>query len=481
MTRRNLPSIILLLLDAAGARHFSLYGYHRPTTPFLERLAPEAAVYRHCFSPAPWTVPSHVSLFTGLYPQEHLCNSRFTGLPKDILSLPEILTELGYRTLAISSNLLVSRALGFHRGFAEFYEMDTLFHESMYLEGREHYLKAKKDLKNDWEKILFVLKYIFNSRDITYPLKKGMDRLYKKYLADVTKSTAFMSRRSMRLAKKLIQKHRDAPFFLFMNLMETHARFKAPRPFNKKFQSMDPELEKKFTDPHQEHWYFLEDEGLREQLSRFRTLGYDQEISYTDHLLGDFLHFLKEQGLLEQAVVIITSDHGEALGEHGLFGHAFSVYNELLHIPLMVRFPRAFGVQGEFNRVVQLHDLFATICQLADSPWPLPFSSHSLLDGSREFALAGLLDNSRGLDSMRRRHPAFQLRTSMLPGEALIGADLWKLIRWQDGARELYDLNRDLYEGSNLINDPQHADKAAFLGRQLKEVSYLQGLDPGAF
>ncbi len=471
MTVRDLPPIIILLLDSASTKHFSLYGHHRRTTPHLEEIAPETAVYRHCFSTAPWTVPSHVSLFTGLYPHEHRCNDVFVGMREDLLSLPEVLKEVGYRTFGVSSNLLVSRTLGFSRAFEEFYEMGTLFQNPRYLEARKLYIQAKPHLKSDWEKIKFSLKYILESRDFTFPLKKTIDKLYKKHLADITASTAFMSKRSLRLAKRLVQKCQadGGPFFLFINLMETHGVFNAPYPFNRQFQKIDSTVKKRLSAPGVDANLYEENPELRRERAEFLGLSLDQEILFTDSLIGDFYQFLRQQNLLDRVLLIITSDHGEGMGEHGLFGHSFAVYNELVHIPLVVKYPRDYGLTGDVTRLAQLNDLFATICQMTNVARPTPFSSHSLLEDTRDFALSALLDNRRGMDYLARRFTEFKVFSSMLPGHAWINSDLWKLIRWQDGARELYDLNQDPGEQHNLMAAPQHAAKAAAMESRMDD------------
>lgn len=465
MSPRNLPPIILLVLDAAGASHFSLYGYQRPTTPCLERLAPETAVYRHCFTTAPWTVPAHVSLFTGLYPHEHGANTTLTGMPEDLYTLPEVLREMGYRTIGISSNLLVSRPLGFHRGFDKFYEMTSLFQEPQYLHTRSQYLRAKKNLKGDRDKIKYIWRYIKESGDFAFPAKKVIDRYYKKYFGDTLSSSAFMTCRSMRLTKKLVKHYQEngTPFFLFINLMETHGRYKAPAPFNRKFLGPGHGSGTRFYNEEHKELVYVEDPQLREELAAHLGLGLDQEILFTDSVIGDFYEFLRRQGLWDRMLFIVTSDHGGGLGEHNLFAHFFGLHNELIHVPLIIKYPRDYGIAGDITRLAQLNDIFATLLQVADSPLPVPFSSHSLFNSHREFALAGLLDNRRGIDYLRRRFSEFKVWSCMLPGLALVVNDLWKLIRWEDGAEELYDLNRDPVEKINLIKDPGSAEKAGAL------------------
>jgi arylsulfatase A-like enzyme len=472
MNQAPLPPIILLLLDSAGANRFSLYGYGRPTTPQLERMAPEAMVYRYCFAPAPWTIPSHTSLLTGLYPHEHGCNTGFDRLPPDALSLPEILQEQGYRTLGVSSNLIVSGVTGLDRGFEEFYETTTLFQDPAFLEARVRYQTAKRqsELTNSWKRAKFIAKIMWEDKYVAYPVKKMLDRLYYRYLGDVCKSSAFVTKRSMWLTKKLIKKYKNTPFFLFINLMETHWPYAAPPPYDKLFQKPDPKERARLLDTKINSHYFEEDLTLRDERSEFWGLCQDQEIAYTDSLIGQLKDFLVQQGLWDRALFIVTSDHGEALGEHGLFGHAFSVYNELVHIPLIVKYPRDYGLTGDFRQLAQLHDLYATLCQVADSPRPAPMSSMSLLDETRDLALSAYLDNSQSLHVLKRRLGKFNLHTCMLPGNALIRPDLWKLIRWQDGSEELYNLNQDFGESHNLAGSAPLAAQQLELGRQLDEL-----------
>ena len=474
MHRQELPPIILLLLDSAGANRFSLYGHYRPTTPNLERMAAETAVYRHCFANAPWTIPSHVSLLTGLYPHEHGSNITFDGMPQSLVSLPEILQEQGYHTIGISNNMIISHRTGFDRGFDKFYETNSLFQDEDFLLARSRYLLQKRqfNLTGEWNKLKFISKYAWENKYFYYPIKKVLNRLYFKYLGSIKNSTSFISKRTMWIFNKSIKRIKDikAPFFFFINLMETHKPYSAPYPYNRMFQKVDPRQRERLSHKKIDDVVFEEDPDLRRERAEFWGLCQDQEVAYIDGLIGRLREFLVQQQLWARVMLIITSDHGEALGEHGLFGHNFSVYNELMHIPLIIKYPKDYRITGDFHQLAQLHDLFATLCQVADSPRPVPFSSKSLLDDPRDFALTALLNNSQGLSFLERRFKEFKIYPCMLPGNGLISADLWKLIRWEDGTRELYDLNRDFYESSNLIQEPEHASRAASLNAKLDEL-----------
>jgi arylsulfatase A-like enzyme len=121
------PNIILIVMDTAGAKHLSLYGYGRSTTPRLERLAEQGTVYRRCYAPGCWTTPSHGSLFTGLYPAQHGAYEGHYLLYDNVQHLVSVLKMLGYRTYGISSNYLVAPASGMCRGFDHFVDFGAGF------------------------------------------------------------------------------------------------------------------------------------------------------------------------------------------------------------------------------------------------------------------------------------------------------------------------------------------------------------------
>ena len=158
----KLPNIILIILDTVGAKHMSLYGYHRETTPHLERIADECLVYSRCFAPANWTIPSHASIFSGLYPSQHGLYGGSILFNENLHHIVPVLKMLGYRTLGISSNGLVSPYAGLCPGYDFFKNYGTKFfaqwmvnRQSIYHdksdESSEHLLKnqtmEKKQLR----------------------------------------------------------------------------------------------------------------------------------------------------------------------------------------------------------------------------------------------------------------------------------------------------------------------------------------------
>ncbi|MEJ2226608.1 MAG: sulfatase-like hydrolase/transferase [Syntrophobacterales bacterium] len=196
---------------------------------------------------------------------------------------------------------------------------------------------------------------------------------------------------------------------------------------------------------------------------------HEQEITYLDEVLADFVSFLRRADLLDDTLLIVTADHGESLGEHNIWGHIFGLYNELVHVPLLIKYPRSFELKGDKARLVQLHDLFATLVEVSRAPYPVPPTSASLLSQRRSQAFAELTDTSISFAGICRRQPDFPRREFMQPCRCVIDDELFKLMEWADGSLGLYDLKTDYGEENNLLRQPQFQELGAGLQQNLKE------------
>ena len=470
MGHHHLPNIILVVCDTLGAKHMSLSGYERRTTPFLEKMIEDdgCTFYNRCFSPASWTVPSHVSLFTGLYPEQHGIGNENFSLPDNLYCLAEILKYLGYATFAVSSNRLISRSLNFHRGFDEFYEMWHLFNSSEFSETNEAVARAKKDVKGEFARFLLLLRLSSSHREYTFLLKKFVDSTYKKMTAIIKKSV-HATLRTISTTKKIIHS-RDSqkPFFLFLNIMETHNQYNPPSGITA-FEKISPKTRlavlKKFD------WHHYAFSPFSAETLEILNVLYDREVLFLDSVLWDLYSFLKNKRILDNTLIIITSDHGEFLGEHGQVNHLFTLYNELLHVPLIIKFPKDLALKGQRDDLVQLHDIFATITDVAGSPLPVPDSSCSLLSStSRKAAYAQLPYCGHTLHNFRQKNPSFTAQDFMQPQTSLITDQMLKIIKRADGFTEIFDLNKDLYETQELSNDPSYAGQKLKLMKLLAEA-----------
>ncbi|MEJ5330770.1 MAG: sulfatase-like hydrolase/transferase [Desulfobaccales bacterium] len=434
--------IVLLIMDTVGAKHCSLYGYPRDTTPGLRRIAEEAMLYEHCFAPASWTLPSHASLFTGLYPSEHQCRVEDLVFQGNFYTLPEILQGMGYYTVGISSNYFISRLWRFNHGFNKYYDMDTIFNNDRYCNMRYNLKKMNKSQKT-WQEVLFIIRNSFQQRYYQYPLLHLIDRIYRKMFGNCLNKSYHVTRLTFLLAKKIFKKMRNRQIFLFINVMEAHIKYNPPKKYRQRFADN------------------------RSMTSR-EALLYDQEIAFLDDQIYDFYTFLKKHHLDRDTMFIISSDHGEAFGEHGHSGHIFTVYNEVIHVPLLIKYPQEFGLSGRTPSLTQLHDLYATLLEVSGAPLPRPMSSISLLSPSRELVRVENIDLDIWRQNREKRSLPFE--PYMQPCRALIDQDLFKLVEWQDGRLELYDLKTDFQESENLAQKPEMGARVEILKKMMENV-----------
>jgi len=199
--------------------------------------------------------------------------------------------------------------------------------------------------------------------------------------------------------------------------------------------------------------YYLTNPDWQDYLEYLKAL-YDEEVLFLDDILTKFIQFLKAHKEYDNTIIVMTSDHGELFGEHGHVHHVFTTYNELIHVPLLIKWPEDYNIKGEINNLIQLHDLYSTFFDLANIPFPVPVSSKSLLSTEkRKVAVSQLLDINFKIKGLKKRNPDFIPKDFMQPMMAVITEDLWKITKRFDGHIEVYNLNNDLYETKNLSKE----------------------------
>ncbi|MBN2345735.1 MAG: sulfatase-like hydrolase/transferase [Candidatus Aminicenantes bacterium] len=302
------PPVVLIVWDTARMDHLSLYGYPRRTTPNLERFFREGAtLYRRHFAVSNYTLPTHASIFTGVETYRHRVVSsiqRPQGIPfaDRFVTLPVLLAEKGYRNIAFVANMAyVSGELDFSKGFL-FYENRSK--SSFIFMRREYFLREG-----------------LRRCVIPEPGTKGL-LVYQTAEKLTDQSLAVLDR----------VRSGDSPFFIFYNFMDVHSPCLPPPPFNALFG--DPASGR-----HLKGKPSALSVEQRAQLQRYRTAQYDGGLAYLDHHFGRLMDELKKRGLFEKALIILTSDHGEFLGEGGRYGHAITLENEIIHVPLVIKYP----------------------------------------------------------------------------------------------------------------------------------------------
>ena len=447
---KQYPNILLIVMDTARAKSMSLYGHRNQTTPNLERISEGANVYRRCFTTANWTIPSHASLFSGLYPSEHGSYAdTHMSLNTQLALLPWVLKKHRYITGCISSNPFLSKKFNYDFGFDVMKNLVLRF-DDMGAENVKRMVAGKKRRKQ----LLDLMRYTFKGKGIRDVFKAVVNWLSNPDIA--LKNSAPLTLKTKKQILNFIERHTDAitPWFLFVNFIQCHGKYNPPEPFRYKFIKKNVRIEKKIWKFENLDYYAGKWSLSQEEIEYMHGL-YEGEILFLDSVIGQIYDYLEKSGLINKIILIITSDHGEHLGEKGHLGHSFSIYNELFHIPLIIKYPHNEVYPKEDLRLCQINDLYATILGVLNSSFPVPESSFSLISNNqRKYALLQGFHpkNSLTLEGMKRRNAKFN--PDEFPHKssniAVIDENLLKAIRYSDGRNEVYDLKKDFYESHAL-------------------------------
>ncbi|MBC7250197.1 MAG: sulfatase [Anaerolineae bacterium] len=430
------PHIVLIVLDCVRAQNLSCYGYKRPTTPNIDRVAEEGVCYRQAATVGTWTVPTHATLFTGTYPATHGAVNGHAYLDNHVITLTEVLKRMGYVTVGVSNNGWVSRATGIARGFDAFEEKYRM------------------------------------PRGLRRRLFSGYRRM-RSALSPGEKESARRTRRSvLRWLKHMAAE--DRPYFLFIHLNDAHSPYAPPPPFARRFLGdTSLRLARKVN---QDNTAWLAGAAeMDEQDWALLTALYDGELAYLDHQVASFLSAMRELNLLDRTLLIITADHGENLGEHGLIGHGYCLYDTIVRIPLLIRYPPLFSGGQVVDTPVSLVDLFPTVVDViegdpgdAAAQWKgASFHPDRLDHRPYPFTVSVRQVYEPVLRKRFAPYPSFDLSPYARSAWALRDGK-WKYILHENGEEELYDLEADPNELQNLATE--HPQQAVNQRKQLLSV-----------
>ncbi|MBI4177279.1 MAG: sulfatase [Candidatus Aenigmarchaeota archaeon] len=394
-------NVILISIDTLRADHLGVYGYHRDTSPNIDALAKDSIVFENAISQASWTLPSHVSIFTSKYPPEiypynlsaNMSDDYMASLArKEFVAHPNIATVLkgnGYSTVAFTSGGYVAGRLGFENGF-------------------DIYDDSYMQIKNPAPQI--------TSRAIEW-----------------------------------LEANRTNKFFLFLHYFDVHCPYE-PLP---EFQKFYLESQSRFNlslrcaELDFSKLRFSNDEEAANSSDVNRIIGgYDDSITQVDYYLGEFIDKLKGYGIYDNTIIVILSDHGETLYNHtgsdyfsddfptGYAGHGFSLFNEVLRVPLIIKYP------GSSHQIVQervgIVDVLPTVLDILKMDAPFNFSGKSALNIERDRNLIAV--SGRVKDFPYGGYAVFNDSHKMIFKERKDGTN----------ATFLYDLGTDGNEVSNL-------------------------------
>jgi arylsulfatase A-like enzyme len=449
---RGAPNVLLIVLDTVRAESLSLYGYPRPTTPNLERLATRGVRFNRAFATAPWTAPSHAGMFTGRWPHE-LSVAWNRPLDATSATLAEFLATRGYATAGFVANTIYcSYETGLDRGFAHYEDYDVS-------------LRAVLSCSALVERTVNFL-----DRHPAIAAAIGLGGTEPRS-SSARKSAARINRDFLTWLDRHEQRGGGRPFFAFLNYFDAHHPYFPPRadgespggegrPFGREPESpADVRLIK--------NWWEVDKQRLGPGDVALARDAYDRCIASLDRQLGRLFDVLERRGVLCETLVVVTADHGEHFGEQGLFGHGCSVYLPELHVPLLIR-PPGGGATAMPGRVVEepvsLRNLAVTIASALGPSVAAasPFPGRSLLAGPLdepvlcELAAPPECDPNHGASPVCRG-----------PLVSLVDRG-YQYIRNGDGREELYDLGNDRGARHNLAG-------AAGAGETLRRLRELQG------
>jgi arylsulfatase A-like enzyme len=417
------PNVLLLVLDTVRAQSLSLYGYQKPTSPQLERIAQNAVVFENARATAPWTLPSHASMFTGHYPHELSCGWT-EPLDATYPTLAELLADAGYETAGFIANLAYcEREYGLNRGFIHY----------------EDYKASIGQMIGDPALGGTIARELL-------PSMGDYQLLGRKSAASINHD--FLS--------WLDRRGNSHPFFAFLNYFDAHSPYIPPKDFAQKFMSMPlpgylPLYNMDSITPVEAHGF---------------NQAYDACIAYIDHQVGLLYDELARKGVLDDTLVIITADHGEQFGEHGLFSHGNSLYRPLLYVPLMLLLPGQVPQRIKLSNEASLHEIPATVVDLLGINANYQFPGKSL---SRFW--------SNGNDKIPNRTPLFsevKKAPSWLQNKGTLKALIFQEVKYikneGTGEEELYDLRSDPGEQTNLAGSQGDQKTIQWFRSSLKEA-----------
>lgn len=368
------PNILLIILDTLRRDHLSGYGYTRDTSPYLDEFSMKATVFDRAIAPAQWTIPSHASIFTGLYPSTHQVTQASDKLSGSYPTLAEILQVDGYHTVGFSNNPLVGVLNNdLTRGFGEFYNYSGAAPNRPIDQKRT---RLRRTLATQFRRVAGRVSNLVAQQDALFRL--SLNPTFFPALSRIVNYKGDTERSVSDVLDYWTGHHTggtDQPIFAFLNLMGAHAPYRPPQ---ESLKHIAPDLS---NDRHAfgfisnfngdpARWASPIDKPLEDWQSYAIDAFYDAEIAHQDQHVGHLLRTLKQAGYLDNTLVMIAADHGEGHGDHRFFGHGFVVYQELVHVPLMIHYPECFPAKRVTTNI-STRRVFHTALDIAGVTPPL--------------------------------------------------------------------------------------------------------------
>ncbi len=410
------PNVLLMVADTQRAANLRCYGYEKETSPTWDAVAAEGCVCEQNISAGIWSLPGYASMMTGVHVYTHRGDADHEYVNAELPTLAGVLGEAGYQTCGIMDNTWGSGPVGLDRGF------------EVYVDGGMASRNERPPTRG-WELPEF----------------------------EAVGGTA----RNIETVGKWLDTGRDAdrPFFLFTIFGQPHATYHPPEEYIAEYMMpgvSDAELESVME---RQDVIAAQAEAVTFSQREWRILHClnDAEVRACDDSFQAVLDELRSRGLYDDTVIILTSDHGDVMGDRfPWWGHLGEICDSLIHVPLIIRHPDHFDAGTRIEGITQTHDIFATLCEIAGVPAPgsAADQSHSLIaaargEGLREFALAEHYKPVQLMERIWRRFPDFDVRRLNRSLKAW-RSTTEKYVYSTDGRDELYDLRTDPNQLHNL-------------------------------
>ena len=376
-SRTSLPNVLLITLDTTRFDRLSCYGYSLPTSPNLDALAAESVFYTHAYSTSSWTLPAHASIFTGKLVSSHGAQKDPTGPLKFSTGIqgPENWNKIRAQGLSVDETTLaqILKSAGYNTGAV---------------------------VAGPWMKKVFGL-----NKGFDYYNDYGIKKLHGRLAPSVTKAAMHW----------LQTRDTDNPFFLFLNYFDPHLPYFLPQEDANVFMSDDRS--------------YTQNERL--------SLMYSAEIRFMDKHIGVLMDRLKQTGQFDNTMIVITADHGELWGEHGMMGHGKSLFEPEIHIPQFVKYPRGEVAHSVSDVRTQVIDIMPLILERLGTPSPS--------------GIQGTLPG-QGVHPLIAEVYPLEFFTSRGDFQAIWDGK-YKFVLNSKGNHELYDLDADPDELKNLVDE----------------------------
>lgn len=424
MVAKDKPNVILVILDSARKDMFGCYGSDLGLTPNMDALAEKGTLLLDHYAAACGSAPAHVSIFTGHHSARHRMLHNLCEMRGDLVSLPCLLRRLGYKCFGHVRASFIPPA-----GYEDLFG----FHD-MHYPGRLGSGGGRKSLRGILQDNLRAFPKFYQLLKESYGAIVGKE-------GEVRAAAALVDGiDSIRYLLNRLKENREEPIFAYTTLLHPHTPYYPPKPFlDRVFNGSRPhpvsyEIQRNV------HAFANGDFGDADEAMDSVRKCYQADLLYGDHLVGELVRGLERLGLLEESILVVTSDHGELLGEHGLLNHGATVWEELFATPCIFHCPARIGSGGKVPRLTSALDIVPTIFDLlGEGGWlaeQTPLDGESVLSAGAEGRCLIVDSPPAVLPERLKAYPNHLFRMSIIRRAARTSS--YKYIWQSDGGHQLY-------------------------------------------